>query len=110
MFELYRWIANFYLPPPLPLPCPGNIVTKHSSQYGNERFVHNWVEVTLARNLWLDHLLYFGSNDFIIFSIMRPLNLIWKEVVVVDVGKTKNNPLVHRMSRPTMGALYSPGA
>ena len=41
---------------------------------------------------------------------MRPLNLIWKEVVVMDVGNTKNNPPVVRMSRPTMGALYSLGA
>ena len=41
---------------------------------------------------------------------MRPLNLIWKEVVVMDVGNTKNNPPVVRMSRPTMGVLYSLGA
>ena len=64
------------------------------------------MEVTLARILWLDYPLYFGSNDFIILLIMRPLNSIWKEVVVVDVGKTKNTPSVHCMSRPTMGALY----
>ena len=97
-----------FLLAPTPSPCPENIVTKLSSQYGNESFEHNWVEVTLARILWLDYPLYFGSNDFIILLIMRPLNSIWKEVVVVDVGKTKNKntPSVHRMSRPTMGALY----
>ena len=60
MFELYRWIANFYLPPTPSLPpCPQNIVTKLSSQYGNEKFVHNWVEFTQYFVVRLSTLFWF---------------------------------------------------